>query len=232
MKKENLFKILMVLALITLIVLVSVYIVRLDTDEIENHNFYQYFGGRKVEYQGALRITQKNDITELQLQNANIQLDSTPIYYQDIENQTLFPEDMALVIPNQNGQMYKINRFTNIYQKDNIIYTEYRNTQNELANSFIYDGGDLYFFIENTTLTIDGTNYEITPLSYVITTYQNAVEIYNQQQDTYQIIPTTSTNVTASTEEYTINLSLDSIKYGDKEQLLLKRVETLKSINT
>ena len=232
MKKENVFKILMVLLLIVMIVVVSLYIIRLDTDQIENYNFYQYFGGRKVEYEGALTITQKSGITELQLKNASIQLDSTPIYYRDIENQVLFPQDMALVIPNQNGQMYKINRFTNVYQRDNVIYAEYRETQDELANSFIYDGSDLYFFIQNTTLTIDGTNYEITPLSYVVATYQNSVEIYNKQLDNYQIIPTTSTNVTATTDQYSINLSLDTIKYGDKEQLLLKQIEALKSINT
>ena len=232
MKKENIFKILMVLVLIALIVVVSVYIIKLDTEEIENHSFYQYFGGRKIEYEGALNITQKEGITQLQLQNANIQLDSTPVYYEDIENQVLFPEDMALVIPNQNGQMYKINRFTNVYQKDDIIYAEYRDDQNELTNSFIYDGNDLYFFIQSTVLTVDGTNYEIPPLSYVIVSYQNSVEIYNKQQDTYEIIPSTSTNVTASTDQYSINLSLDSMKYGEKEQLLLKRVDTLKSINT
>ena len=90
----------------------------------------------------------------------------------------------------------------------------------------------MYFFIQNTVLTVDGTNYEIPPLSYVIVSYQNSVEIYNKQQDTYEIIPSTSTNVTASTDQYSINLSLDSMKYGEKEQLLLKRVDTLKSINT
>lgn len=232
MKRENIFKTLMVLVLIALIVVVSVYIIRLDTEEIENHSFYQYFGGRKVEYEGALTITQKQGITQLQLQNANIQLDSTPVYYEDVENQVLFPQDMALVIPTQNGQMYKINRFTNVYQKDDIIYAEYRDNQNELTNSFIYDGNDLYFFIQNTVLTVDETSYEIPPLSYVIVSYQNSVEIYNKQQDTYQIIPTTSTNVTATTDQYSINLSLDSMKYGEKEQLLLKRVDTLKSINT
>ena len=125
----------------------------------------------------------------------------------------------------KNFRQYKL-------KKDDIIYAEYRDNQNELTNSFIYDGNDLYFFIQNTVLTVDGTNYEIPPLSYVIVSYQNSVEIYNKQQDTYEIIPSTSTNVTASTDQYSINLSLDSMKYGEKEQLLLKRVDTLKSINT
>lgn len=230
MKKDNIFKIIMVLVLIAIIAVVCVYIMKLNTDDIENYHFYQYFGGRKIEYQGALQITKKNDITELKLNDANIQLDSTPIYYKDIENKAIFPENMALVMPNANGQMYKINRFTNIYLKDNSIYAEYRNNTKELADAFIYDGADLYFFIENATLTIDEQTYEITPLSYVISTYQDSVEIYHKQTDTYEIIPTTSTNVTVSTNDYTVNLSLDTIKFGDKEQLLLKKIDELKHI--
>ena len=231
-KKESLFKILMVLGLIALIAVVSVYVIKLDTDEIENYNFYQYYGGRKVEYEGALQITKKDGITELKLNDANIMLDSTPIYYKDLENRVFFPEDMAQVLPNDNCKMYKINRFTNIYKKDDVIYADYRDWQTELSNSFIYDGQDLYFFIQNTTLTVDGVDYEITPLSYVISSYQNSVEIYNKQDDTYLVIPTSSQNVTAKTEGYSINLSLDTIKYGEKEQLLLRNISELKSINT
>lgn len=229
MKKETIFKIFILLILVLIIVMTSIYVLNLNTEIIENYNFYQYIAGRKIEYEGSLKMTNKEGVTELTCNNISIQLDSTPIYYRDIENQVIFPEDMIIVIPNENGQVYKINRFSNIYIKGNVPYIEFYDKIKELTNAFIFDGGDLYFFISNATIEIDEETYEITPLSYVYAYNQNRVEIYNKQTDEYKIIETENQAI-VTTEDYTINVSLDTIKYGEKEQLLLKKFEELQTI--
>ena len=230
MKKETIFKIFIFLALVLIIVITSIYILNLNTEYIENYNFYQYFAGRKVEYEGALKMTNKDGVTELTCNNINIQLDSTPIYYKDVENRVIFPEDMIIVIPNENGQVYKINRFSNIYLNGDVPYIEFHEKIKELPNSFIYDGGDLYFFTSSATLEVDDEIYEITPLSYVFAYNKNRVEIYNKQTDKYEIIETENQAI-VTTDDYTIDVSLDTIKYGEKEQLLLKKFEELQSID-
>lgn len=230
LRKENLLKIFLVMILIVIICITAKYIKKLNTENIENHNFYQYIAGRKIEYEGALKISAKGEITELNCTNMNIQLDSTPLYYNDQENKAMFPENMEIVIPNENGQVYKINRFSNIYMIDNVAFLEYRKKIKEMPDSFIYDGSNLYFFMDEATLKVEGKTYKISPLSYVVANNKNSIEIYNKREDKYKMIQTEEQGI-VTTKDYTINVSLDTIKYGDKEQLLLKKIDELQAIN-
>lgn len=225
-KKENVFKLLLVLILLVVVCCIGMYILRLNTDYIENYNFYQYIAGRKIEYEGALKITNRGEITELTCTNMNIQLDSTPLYYKDRDNRALFPENMELVIPNQNGQVYKINRFSDVYVDNDVAYLEYRNKIKELPDSFIYDGSNLYFFLSEATLTVDDQDYTISPLSYVVANNKISIEIYNKVEDEYQMIQTENQGI-VELNGCTINVSLDTFKYGDREQLLLKKIDEL-----
>lgn len=224
-KKESIFGLFLILILLVAIICIWKYISKLNTEDIESHKFYQYIAGRKISYEGALKITNKGEITELTCTDKNIQLDSTPLYYEDNTNKVLFPENMELVIPNLNGQVYKINRFSDVYMDKGVAYIEYRDKIKEIPESFLFDGSNLYFFFDNAVLTIDNEEYEITPLSYIVA-YSQSIEIYNKEKDEYKIIETSSYG-TVKTADYSINVSLDTIKYGEKEQLLLKKFEDL-----
>lgn len=225
-RKDMAKKLLLILLLIAIILMISVYMINLNTEKIQSENFYQYFGGRKVEYQGALQITKKGEITQLQCKDINIQLDTTPIYYQKEKNKVLFPENMAKVVPIDNGRMTKVTRFSNIYQDEETIYVQTQSKSNPIENAFLYDGTDLYFFIQDTTIYVEGEEYHLSPFSYLIATYHDSVEFYDYAKDEYKIIPTTE-NVIAKTNDYEINTTVDTIKYGEKEQLLLKKMDDL-----
>ncbi len=225
-KKEVIKKLLLILLLLAIILSVSVYILKLNTEETKDEKFYQYFGGRKIEYDGAIKITKRGEITQLMCKNVNIQLDSTPVYYQEQENKVLFPEDMAKVVPLDNGRMTKVTRFSTIYKEEESIYLQSQNKEATIEHAFLYDGGDLYFFIENVTLTVGNKTYDLSPFSYIIATYNDSVEIYNYANDEYIIIPTTD-KVIVQTGDYTIDTMIDTIKYGEKEQLLLKNINNL-----
>lgn len=229
MRKENIIKILLVIILLFIILIVAFWLKTLNTEIIENHSFYQYFFGKKVEYDGNFKLTRKNDITELEIKDKQIQLDSTPIYYKDIENQVIFPEDMAIVYPLSSGLMYKINRFSNMKLENETVYLKNKEQEKSLQNSFLFDGNDLYFFLENTQIEVNGSLYELSPLSYAIVRYGEGIEIYNKQQDSYSIIETQE-DIYAKTADYTINMSIDSINYKDKDQLLIKKIEYLQNI--
>lgn len=229
-KREIVFGLFLVLMLLVAIVCIGMYISRLNTDYIENYNFYQYIGGRKISYEGALKITNNGEVTELTTVDISIELDSTPLYYQDEENKVLFPENMELIVPTDNGQVYKLTRFSNVELESDIPYIQYRDKIKELPEGFIYDGSNLYFFLTDVTLTVDGEEYELSPLSYVIAYNQSSIEIYNKETDEYQIIETTDYGI-VETEDYTINVSLDTLKYGDKEQLLLKKFDEIQTFS-
>lgn len=233
MRKDSLIKIILVLLMIGLIIFVAKYISKLNTNKMETHELYQYFGGKKVEYKGNLEISrQSNGIAKLQIEDIKIELDSTPIYYQDIENKILFPQDMAIVFPMNNGNMQKINYFSTVELKDNRTYLQYEEKEASIKNAFLFDGADLYVFLEPVTLTVGEETYELSALSYVIVNYRKEVEFYQKNEDKYTIIEEANYgNVTAKTSSYEINLSTDSLTYSGREQLLLKKIDILSSFD-
>ena len=104
---------------------------------------------------------------------------------------------------------------------------EYSKSIDKQKNNNKFDGNDLYIALDDMTVTIDNVQYDVPALSYVYVAYKQYVEIYNQQADSFQYIETKDENVTAATENYSINMSVDTLKMGEKEQLLLKKIDSL-----
>lgn len=137
---------------------------------------------------------------------------------------------MAIVYPTNNGVTYRINQFSNIVEENGETYLETTN-KTRLKQAFLYDGQDLYFFLERTKIIVNGTIYEVSPLSYVKVKYKQNVEIYNYQKDEYQLIDTTEVqDATVEADTYTINMSVDSIQTAEKEQLLIRGLSYLQPI--
>ena len=184
-----------------------------------------------------ITFTRKEGLTELKATDRKVTLDSTPVYYADENDKVIFPEDMAIVYPNNNGMMYRINHFADIIEENGSIYLETnlatKTNKTKLEKAFLYDGQDLYFFLERTTITVNGTNYEVSPLSYAIVRYKQNVEIYNYEKDEYQVIDTTETQeAKVVTDTYTINMSVDSLQTAEKDQLLIRGLSYLQEFGT
>jgi len=230
MKKSKIITLIAILSMIVIMFIVAMTVKRVNTSILENYEFYQYYGGRKVSYTGTIVLESKNNISEVKTEDNRIQLDSTPIYYEDIYNKVLFPKNMAVVYPIANGLMYKMNRFSNIKEANGGFYLEKEEQDKTLENVFLYDGVDMYFFLENITIHIEDKEYKITPLSYAKVQYNGNVEIYNKEEDKYIVIEGNFKNVLAKSEDYTVNMSIDAIQYGEKQQLLIKLIDSLQNL--
>ncbi len=231
-RKNTIITISIISALIIIIIVVSIIIANLNTTKTESHNFFQWYSGQKVEYKGELTFTRKEGLTELKATDKKVTLDSTPVYYAEKENKVIFPEDMAIVFPNNNGMMYRINHFSNIIEESNDVYLEtnlaVETNKTKLDQAFLYDGQDLYFFLERCNITVNGTTYEVSPLSYAIVRYKQRIEIYNYEKDEYQVIDIQDGQETkVITDTYTINMSFDSLQTKEKEQLLIRGLSYL-----
>ena len=230
-KKDIIIRLIAVIAIITVLIVVYNIIKNLQSMySVKEHEFYQYLVGKKVEYKGSIKMETKNNITEFTTEEGTINLDSTPIYYKDEINKVILPETMGVAFPMENGALYKINSLSTVYISYGKTYVQKGNLNKELYDAFIYDGNDLYFFIENTTVTVNNQEYKLPPLSYVNATYKGYVEIYNYDTDEYTYIEKANTDVIAKTNKYTINLSVDSMQYEDNDQLLLKRIKNLTNL--
>ena len=57
--------------------------------KIENYELYQYFGGIKFEYTGELSFKSNGELVSLKQKDIEIEVDSTPIYFMNIENEMI-----------------------------------------------------------------------------------------------------------------------------------------------
>lgn len=231
-KKDLIVKILSVIAILVVIGIIYKFIGSLDTIKItsEEHELFQYVMGKKIEYLGKLEITNKNNITKLESNSGTVYLDSIPVYYKSEFDKAILPADMAIAFPMDNGNLNKISSLSVVYIEHGDVYVQKGNLNKRLEDAFLYDGNDLYFFIENTVVTINGIDYKIPPLSYVNATYKGYAEIYNYDTEEYTYIEEVNSDITAKTNKYKINLSNDIMMYEDTEQLLLKRIKNLPSL--
>lgn len=236
-KNERLIKIalIIVVAIFALIIykIFDILVLSNDKYDLSGETYYQYFFGIQEEYSGKMDVVQKDDDTQLILENGKvIYLDSTPMYYKNVLGKMLFAKQMELVVPDVGN--YKLNKFTNFYEENNTINIKKFNSSKskKVDNGFVFDGNDLYFFLDDTVVTVGDTEYELSPLSYVIVNYRTNVEIYNYDKDEYTIIQDENSLkndviATNDAKNYTINLSLDSIKTEKSNQLLITSIDNL-----
>lgn len=242
-KRYNLAKIGIVLVAVILIFIIyrifNAVVLKNEQIDLTGNNYYQYLVGLYYEYSGKIELAKKGDIKQLLFENGKVTtLDSTPIYYKDILGKVIFPEKMA-VVDAESGAIYKTDEFS-VLLKDgtnmNIKKFKKNNTKN-IKNTFLYDGRDMYFFLENMTITIGKKKYEVSPLSYAIVNYRQNVEIYNYDKNEYTVVDektaTSNSDVIATNknEDYSINMSVDSFKTNSVDQLLIKNMEYINKLD-
>lgn len=196
----------------------------------ETISVYQYFYNEKYEYDLKITKNRKEVITDIKPQKLNINLDSKPIYYQK-EEIVIFPKDMSVVMPTLSCAEYLSKSYSYILHEKN-IYTLITDKYNKKLNHyFLYDGEDLYFFIEEVTLTVNEEKINLSPLSYVIAKYGKYIAYYDKKTDTYKTIETTNNDSTIENEYYSLNISEDSINYQGTTPLLTSGIENLNTID-
>lgn len=220
-------KYIIIFPLILLLFMILMIRKTIDKREFKETHFYQYIGGQKIEYNGKIVLDKNENISELKFEDVTVELDSTPIYYESEDKlKVIFPETMNVVYPESNGLQYKTPYFTTLESNGSWIQSDKGKT---FENCFIFDFKNLYFFIDNTVLKVGETEYELEPFSYTIVD-ENMIEIYDKKNNEYYIIEPNE-NVYATSNGYTIDLNIDSIKYGENERILIRNEDFLKNIN-
>lgn len=189
----------------------------------EKASFYQYFAGRKVEYEGTLKINRKNNIVDLDTGKQKIDLTSVPVYYKEDKVKVLLPQSMTIVRPLSGYKQEKTVNFSTItWDKDNTAYLLKSNEYDtEITNSFLYDGVDLYFFLTETNIKIGNDEITLSPMSYIRVNVGNSLECYDQESDTYKIMEITTEQVLATNKDFEVNLSSDKVTNYDNIILLM-----------
>lgn len=238
-KKEIVVRFGLVISMVLFLAIMFIFFVKLiEKDKYINlsgENYYQYFLGIKEEYSGKINIFEKDDNTQLILEDGRtVYADSTPMYYKDVLGKSLFLKEMELVQIDK--KIYKLDAFTNVLLQNNQISIKKVNREKSttVENAFIFDGEDLYFFLEETEVNIGDRSFILSPLSYVKVNYRTSVEIYDYEKDQYTMIEDEKeiqhdAIAINKYHNYKINMSLDSLSTEKMEQLLISNIKKLDS---
>ena len=188
--------------------------------EVKEVDVYQYFSGVKMEYVAKISRNRKNVVLEYENKDFAVSLDSTPVYIKDKDN-VIFPKEMSIVFPLKNRE-YQVNALSELYKENDLYYLNIRNLNKTYDNVFLFDGNNLYFFIDAVTLTIGKKKIELSPMSYVSASYRNFVEYYDYDSDTFKTINIKNEEVVVSNDYMKINVAYDEVVYKDSFMLLTK----------
>ena len=190
----------------------------------EKYDFYYYFIDKKINFEATITINGQDRI--MGLTSNKVTMDSTPVYYEDYPGTVILPSNMEVVYPYKKMPMYKLGAYSKIFYKNNALYVNSEAGYGRLYDCFLYDGENLYFFIETTTIEIGEELYELSPLSFVEVD-KNYIRMYNMYNDEYIYIENPNGSAKAYTDEYMIELSNDTFTYGKSYYLLIKSIDAL-----
>ena len=196
----------------------------------DDYEVYQYFSGMKYNYVGTAKF--ENDVlVSVNDKGKKVSINDTPIYYQSVDNECIIPITMGLFFLNEKGKNYRINYFSKleieISNDDEMAFIDYNKKKMYIADSFLYDGKDMYVFPYSTEVSVENKTYQLSPMSYVIVNYKDSVEIYDKKTDKYYFVDGIENDVLATMHDNKINLSTDMIVYENDERLLIKNVNKL-----
>ena len=200
----------------------------IDTDV----DVFQYFSDRKYEYKAVLSKNRKDVVVDFQPKDIKIHLDSTPIYLNNKKKDTvIFYQDMSVVMPTMSCAEYVAKKYSYITFKDNMYTMTANRYHGRLNHYFLYDGEDLYFFIEKVTLNVNNETINLSPYSYVIVKYNNYLSYYDKESDTYKTLKIDNHNVVVSNEYYKILVDRDIIDYQGTNVILTSKIDELNTID-
>lgn len=196
----------------------------------EDNEVYQIFGEQVFEYKTKFEISNKKGLLKIHINDEEIEPAPTPFYFKDTKK-VLFPENMAVIFPLSNMDQRRIPYFSYIEEMNHTYTISNLNLEYPIENAFFYDGNDLYFFIDEVTLTFDNTKINLSPFSFVTYNFNNDLTIYNYESNDAQLYNGVKTAIVEH-RNFKLNLVTDSIIYGDKNRLLIKNLSFLDLLKT
>ena len=196
----------------------------------ETIEVFQYFYEKKYDYNLKVSKNRRDVIVDIAPQDIKVEYDSTPIYSKNSDI-VIFPKDMSVVMPTLSCQEYLSKRYSYITYKNGNYNLTTNKYNNKLNHYFLYDGLDLYFFIEPVTLTINEEKIELSPFSYIIAKYNNSISYYDKKTDTFKLVETKDDNSIIENKYYSINISKDTLNYQGTNVILTSSIDNLMTID-
>ena len=194
---------------------------------IKNESVYMIVAGEKFEYHSAITLDHEKNVTKLYINdNFEKNLNNEPIYYAN-KAEVIFPNHMSVIFPIEGRIQKKLNRYTVVNGEGLQALISNQGLKYALTDGFLYDGKDIYFFVEDGTLSWGGQKIDISAMSFVSYYYNDDLYVYDYKTKTATVYEKVTDDVIATFETYSVNISYDSVAVGKDSFLLQKNIETL-----
>lgn len=198
---------LLVSAGVVIVAVAAVLLITLNTKHIDGGVYY-YDTGVKFEKQGA--VIKNDDDNGAYLENGGGQgtekltLSSAPLYYAE-QPKIFIPIDCTINIPSER-KAARITKFTEVEDRQGSVFVLAGNGEYAVDEGFLYDGKSTFVFLDDMTVTWNGSAVDMPALSYAVVVYNQRVELYPYGGEPV-VEQTGQTSVMASADKgYTIDL--------------------------
>lgn len=218
-----------VAAAIVVVVIVNLFFTKkLMTYELKGRPCQYYAGSVYRMEEGSVLQRTSEDKTMIKDSSGRRTANDLPVYYED-RNELTTTQDMVYYDP-RSGTHGRLGYFSEVYQYANGRLEVRQNGEElNLGSGFLYNGEDLYVFLEPVTLTFNGYEIALPPLSYVEAVYTENVMVFNYgEKDFFMETPQGPVIARVETGDYEVSLLGDSMTdHTGKRTLLFSRPELL-----
>lgn len=220
-----------VITIILIVTFITLYFYKYNSyHKEEKLVLYNYVTVDKNEFDCTMSTNRKKEIIKLEVDKNTI-VDSFPMYNRD-KKIVIFPKSMSVVYAANEFYQYSTNDNSYIYYDVNNYKLIDKDYNDSVRHSFLYDGNNLYFFLDKVKLKIGDKTVELSPLSMVIANLNNNVLYYDYESDTANLVKYAKQDVIAENKYYSINLMQDKVNYYGNTKLLMDQLDSLAKISS
>lgn len=235
--KQNKARIAFVVSAVVMVVAVLIICICLNGNinqfRSESVTLYSWANEERITYNNAELVfdtTKSNAASELKIDGKTVEIDSTPFFYED-ERKVLFPQEMVIVRPRvNNGEQNRLPALSFLDGTSTEPKVVYADVNEMVGAAFLFDGRDLYFFVNPVTLEVDGEKIPLSEFSYATYNFNHELYAYDYNSGAARYFGNAN-SVKASTDKYSIDLVSDTFEVNNKSRLLVTNpgvLETLK----
>lgn len=222
------------LLLVILIIIVFWFIGDKQTKTIKEDELSVYFVGTEYDYTGRVKLTYDGEIATIKAGKDNPEITlKDQVLIANGGTKLITPNSLIYHTGDPTKDLKRVNYFSEIYvDDDNHLVIDRDHKKVIVTEGFLYNGSDLYVFLEDMDIKIGETIISVKPMSYAVVRYQKSVEIYSSENNEYMNISALGSDIYAtSSKGYKLNLSTDLYETEDGEYILFSGINQLESIN-
>lgn len=216
-------------------VAVAVFVMLMTINEVADYKFndaaYQYYlnNSYSISNGSTLKINNNNE-SIIEFDGVESKVSNLPIYLNS--SNTIVIQSAMIYVNPRDVAFRRVPAFTEISVDNGNIIAKYDDVEKTLEPGFLFDGKNLYIYLEKMYVTFNNYTIPVSALSYTEAIYQDIVMNFNyEDKSCFYESPKGEAIAKEINDDYTISLIGDDVvNYKDQHYLIFTNPSDLESI--